>query len=167
MNLAGAPELIPKKAPPASRLPALDGIRGLAILLVLFYHLLRYDNSFLGRVSHHGWLGVELFFVLSGFLITSILYDSRGGQHYFRNFYARRILRIFPVYYGFLALALILAPLLIKARIDGYPRFLHYQLWWWFYGANLLESVKGWICTPSIHSGLSPSRNTFISSGLF
>src|SRR5580700_6952106 len=134
------------KLPAATRLPALDGIRGVAILLVLFYHLFRYDNSLLGRLSHHGWLGVELFFVLSGFLITGILYDSRGEVHYFRNFYGRRVLRIFPLYYGFLAVAALLAPLLIKAQLQGIHTYIHYQVWWWLYAANILESIKGWIC---------------------
>src|SRR4051812_30716771 len=91
--------------------PALDGVRGLAILLVLLYHCLQISgNSPLVRLIQKtwgfGWAGVDLFFVLSGFLITGILLDAKGtsARNYFRNFYARRTVRIFPLYFAFLAL---------------------------------------------------------------
>jgi peptidoglycan/LPS O-acetylase OafA/YrhL len=96
-----------------ARLPALDGLRGIAVLLVMVYHF-SYGGSFspsamngaYARVSGAGWMGVDLFFVLSGFLITGILYDSRGRTGYFSSFYARRVLRIFPLYYAFVLLVL-------------------------------------------------------------
>lgn len=89
--------------------PALDGIRGLAILLVLAHHLF-YIGDTLGnpvlqaihRVQLSAWLGVDLFFALSGYLITGILWRSLGGPGYFRAFYMRRSLRIWPLYYGVL-----------------------------------------------------------------
>ncbi|MEO6924199.1 MAG: acyltransferase, partial [Bryocella sp.] len=96
-------------------IPALDGIRGLALLLVLMFHML-WSNPYvsgpwivrvLARAHMYGWMGVDLFFVLSGFLITGILYDTLDDRHFFRNFYARRILRIFPLYYGFLLLVVV------------------------------------------------------------
>jgi peptidoglycan/LPS O-acetylase OafA/YrhL len=98
-----------KKSPSGSpaRVPELDGIRGIAIILVLLTHVFSYSMlprqwSGLPRLVMHatvpGWLGVDLFFVLSGFLITGILLDSRADPHYFRNFYARRALRILPLY---------------------------------------------------------------------
>jgi peptidoglycan/LPS O-acetylase OafA/YrhL len=102
----------------AKRLPALDGVRGLAILAVFFYHyaggLSRNQGSLglhiLGSIFGFGWSGVDLFFVLSGFLITGILYDTQNDVGYYRLFYARRILRIFPIYYLLLLIFLVLTP---------------------------------------------------------
>ena len=98
------------------RVPELDGIRGIAILTVLVYHVFAYSmlrRAWTGlphlamRITEHGARGVDLFFVLSGFLITGILLDSRFDRYYFRNFYARRALRILPVYYAVLLVILI------------------------------------------------------------
>jgi peptidoglycan/LPS O-acetylase OafA/YrhL len=93
-------------------MPELDGVRGIAIILVLLTHFFSY--TMLGRtwtgipklvfnVTVFGWLGVDLFFILSGFLITGILFDTKGADHYFRDFYIRRALRIFPLYLAVLA----------------------------------------------------------------
>lgn len=91
---------------------ALDGIRGLAVLGVMSTHLFTGDMTRLPRLVtlplSLGVAGVDLFFVLSGFLITGILRDSLGDRFYFRKFYARRALRIFPLYYGILVLLLLL-----------------------------------------------------------
>lgn len=82
-----------------AHIPELDGLRGLAIALVLIYHCHpKLESTHLDVIAKWGWIGVNLFFVLSGFLITGIIADSRTDQHFFRNFYARRALRIWPVY---------------------------------------------------------------------
>lgn len=99
-----------------TRFPALDGIRALAVTLVFADHygggshgggVLRIINI----VRQRGWVGVDIFFVLSGFLITGILYDTRDDSHFFKRFFVRRAVRIFPVFYLTVALLLLLTPL--------------------------------------------------------
>jgi peptidoglycan/LPS O-acetylase OafA/YrhL len=97
-----------------THIPALDGVRGLAILLVLFVHLFTANDEtghwFFDGVNHiigSFYIGVNLFFVLSGFLITGILLDTLHQPHFFKTFYVRRALRIFPLYYGVLFLLLL------------------------------------------------------------
>src|SRR5271157_2835793 len=82
------------------KIPQLDAVRGLAVLLVLLHNTDMYPSLHLGLLSGNGWMGVDLFFVLSGFLITGILVDTKQSEGYFRNFYARRCLRIWPLYYS-------------------------------------------------------------------
>ena len=82
-------------------IPALDGMRGVAILLVIAFH---------AHELRIGWVGVDVFFVLSGFLITGILVSAKDGPHYFRSFWGRRVLRIVPPYAGYLLLVLVLLP---------------------------------------------------------
>src|SRR3954462_341739 len=91
-----------------ARVPELDGIRAIAIWMVMICHLIfnfpNPEHAFdrMPRAVHllldHGWLGVDLFFVLSGFLITGILVDTKNDPRYAVNFYGRRLLRIFPLY---------------------------------------------------------------------
>ena len=90
------------------QMPPLDGLRGIAILLVLMHQFdLVSSPHALDLALDSGWIGVQLFFVLSGFLITGILLDTRDRPDYFRRFYVRRVLRIFPLYYAVLVVTLI------------------------------------------------------------
>src|SRR5690349_23354827 len=84
-----------------TRISELDGLRGIAILLVLAFHFTPLTGPLrsMVHVFQLGWTGVDLFFVLSGYLITGILVDTIGHRYYYRNFIVRRCLRIFPAYY--------------------------------------------------------------------
>jgi peptidoglycan/LPS O-acetylase OafA/YrhL len=107
--------------------PALDGTRGIAIILVMAFHLWRAPLTALG------WSGVDLFFVLSGFLITGILWDSRLEPDRARSFYIRRALRILPLYYGVLVAVFVVRPALGWAhRLDDLA-LAHEQVWYWTY----------------------------------
>lgn len=92
----------PKSGPTGDHLPGLDGLRAIAIGIVFGFHMGLPGMSL-------GWVGVQLFFVISGFLITGILLRSRERPFYFRNFYVRRTLRIFPIYYVLIALYFVAA----------------------------------------------------------
>jgi peptidoglycan/LPS O-acetylase OafA/YrhL len=108
-------------------MPPLDGLRGLAILMVMLFHFgtelnrNKLPQHALKIVAEVGWTGVDLFFVLSGFLITGILLDSREADNYFSSFYFRRVLRIFPVYYFSLLLVFFLFPILMPGYAQVSP----------------------------------------------
>jgi peptidoglycan/LPS O-acetylase OafA/YrhL len=133
-------------------LPALDGFRGLAILMVLLFHFVaqttatnRLEAAVNGVLSY-GLLGVDLFFVLSGFLITGILYDSTASPGYFQGFYMRRVLRIFPLYYGVLAVVFFVVPLVPALRGSEIAGLKELQAWAWLYGVNVYLAIQGgWV----------------------
>jgi peptidoglycan/LPS O-acetylase OafA/YrhL len=118
-----------------NHIPALDGLRGLAALMVMWFHYFQNPShvpngsigSLLTKFNPLGQTGVDLFFVLSGFLITRILLSDKEQPFYFRNFYIKRSLRILPLYYFFLVFYLFIEPLLQGNPI---PAFSEY--WWWF-----------------------------------
>ncbi len=101
-----------------NRIKELDGLRGVAVVLVMALHIFKRAAYFtehpvletFTKFTTVGWVGVDIFFTLSGFLITSILLKAKTEDGYFRNFYARRILRIFPLYYFAIAFVLLFAP---------------------------------------------------------
>jgi peptidoglycan/LPS O-acetylase OafA/YrhL len=118
-------------------IPELDGLRGLAILLVMVHRF--WPRSGVGvaaDVAGAGWIGVDLFFVISGFLITGILLDTKGDDGYFRNFYARRMLRIFPLYYLFVIGVFI--------AFSGNPEFREHAgspAWYLLHLGNIPEGI--------------------------
>jgi peptidoglycan/LPS O-acetylase OafA/YrhL len=94
-------------------IPQLDVLRGVAVLVVMFHHATGLAPSLhLDPIVRLGYTGVDLFFVLSGFLITGILVRSKDQPGYFRKFYARRVLRIWPIYYTLLLFTFLLLPFL-------------------------------------------------------
>ena len=133
----------------------LDGVRGLAILLVMLYHMtLLEPGEGAWRVAHAvvsvGWCGVDLFFVLSGFLITGILLDTRGRKGYFKSFFARRALRILPLYYAVVIFSLLVLPAagsalagwggstgqLIQSKLDRFGRIEGDEWLYWLHLSN-------------------------------
>ena len=129
-----------------AHVPALDGLRGIAIILVMLFHYFGaaqgtgfYDRFALGVMSL-GWMGVDLFFALSGFLITGILYDAKKRARYFTNFYARRALRIFPLYYGVLVVLLIILPAIRPYRSEEMHDIVRSQAWLWLYAVNFART---------------------------
>lgn len=138
------------------KLRSLDGLRAIAILLVFFHHVQGYIpavnetvllfREYLGL----GWMGVDLFFVLSGFLITGILLDTRDAVNYFSGFYVRRVLRIFPLYYFVLTAVIVAQSLMNNPQVSGTlplpgDRWLYYcyltnwlGLWKGHWGPNYL-----------------------------
>jgi peptidoglycan/LPS O-acetylase OafA/YrhL len=138
------------------RIPTLDGVRGTAILLVMLYHmnLLRPASApaavdlWFSRAVGVGWCGVDLFFVLSGFLITGILLAAKGRDHFFRDFYARRTLRIFPLYYAVVFVSLVVIPNLPEGivpaqKLDRFGRIEGDEAWYWLYLSNFAIARAG------------------------
>ncbi|HEX3986569.1 MAG TPA: acyltransferase [Acidobacteriaceae bacterium] len=147
------------------RVPVLDGIRGIAILLVMVFHF--WENGTTGPGPHlwqrlytwgagMGWTGVDLFFVLSGFLITGILYDARNQPHYFRVFYGRRTVRIFPLYYAALIFFFVVVPFVLAHVHHGISSAMRDSIhtnpagkfFAWTYTVNWYEGFRGWGAIP-------------------
>jgi peptidoglycan/LPS O-acetylase OafA/YrhL len=130
------------------RIPALDGVRALAILLVIPHNVDMLKAPFpafeypLVALMHAGWIGVQLFFVLSGFLITGNLLDTRNSANYLSAFFGRRILRIMPLYFVALGVAFVIAP-----ALGTVPQKLHatqsHQIWLWTFLSNWSQPFGG------------------------
>lgn len=147
MAVRGTPSP-PENALPAAQwtnvhLPALDGVRAAAILLVIPHNVDVFNNVGgllwpVAMFAHVGWIGVQLFFVLSGFLITGNLLDSQRADNYYGAFFARRVLRIFPLYYGVLLAGLYLVPLFHEYSPTALSSHAH-QVWYWTFLSNWTE----------------------------
>ena len=98
----------------ATRIRSLDGLRAIAIVLVMLHHSPAMKAYF--GAPRYGWVGVDLFFVLSGYLITGILVEAKGGPNYYRNFYARRALRIWPLYFAVLIAITVVMPRVVHSE---------------------------------------------------
>lgn len=148
-------------AKPEVHLPALDGVRGVAVALVMWYHTTvwqlpadaaAFDVAW-AKIAKSGWMGVDLFFVLSGFLITGILLDSKGSPHFVRNFYGRRALRIFPLAYAYIAMFVLILPAVVPhlgAAGASFAKSLEdpvrNQVWLWTYLCNFFMAFQGgWV----------------------
>ena len=144
-----------------ANLPELDGLRAIAVLLVFLDHFgLMGDSGWehiVGNFFASGYIGVDLFFVLSGFLITRILFQAKGSANYFKTFYARRVLRIFPLYYSILILLLIaflvakyfLAAHLAPVTLDMIHQGISSQKWAWLFLVNVEFALYGaWALEP-------------------
>jgi peptidoglycan/LPS O-acetylase OafA/YrhL len=169
----------------SGHMPALDSLRGIAILMVLAHNFDPVENptSHLARLVDHvadtGWIGVQLFFVLSGFLITGALLDARGATNRLRAFFGRRVLRIFPIYYATLLVAFVILPLVAPAHApDG-----RHQVWLWVYLSNWVEHTgravpvfphfwslaveeQFYLLWPFVVYGLAPRRLLGVVTGL-
>jgi peptidoglycan/LPS O-acetylase OafA/YrhL len=130
----------------------LDGVRAIAALMVMFFHFFdqQYSQNIIVKaiktVSVFGQTGVSLFFVLSGFLITRILLQSKNKKNFFKSFYLRRALRIFPLYYLFLVIYYFIVPLLLKVPIAPFQE----QYYYWIYIQNIAISFN-WNVKGAIH----------------
>ncbi len=141
---APPPEPLPEPPNRAGHILALDGLRGVAILMVLVGHFYLKPlvsesyptlTNIYGRIANSGGYGVDLFFVLSGFLITGILLETRRTPGFFKKFYMRRLLRIFPLYYAALLGVLVLLPLAVPPD-SGAQAIRTAQGWLWTYLVN-------------------------------
>lgn len=144
------PDRSPEPNLTGKRILAVDGVKGFAILAILLYHFAQQfsipssdpDQVFYWLCST-GWVAVELFFVLSGFLITSVLLDARRTGGYFTTFLARRSLRILPLYYGLLFAAFVLLPWVVGTLPDRFQLLQEKQWWFWTLLANWLFVREG------------------------
>lgn len=134
--------------PPLARgfIAELEGLRCLAISAVMLHRFWPRSGPLaasFGKVAELGWMGVDLFFVISGTLIAGILLDARGTPNFYRNFYARRALRIFPLYYLFVGATLVVFPLLEGGPYFGteFVRSVGSPLYYLFYAGNVPEMI--------------------------
>jgi peptidoglycan/LPS O-acetylase OafA/YrhL len=137
------------RSTPRGYITELDGLRGIAILLVMVHRMYPRAGGASPWPVEAGWIGVDLFFVISGYLITGILLDTRDDRNFFRNFYARRVLRIFPLFY------VLVGGLFLVFPLAGHTQFVREAgspLWYLLHLGNVPEALLGkdppyWIAT--------------------
>jgi peptidoglycan/LPS O-acetylase OafA/YrhL len=154
MSTSASGDVAKSSDPAKGHILGLDGLRGLAILMVMFGHFIVVGKNLephtpVHRFFQSGYLGVDFFFVLSGFLITGILLDTKHRKPYFKVFYWRRALRIFPLYYGLLAISWLSVMLITPgdaALLKGHDS----PAWFWLYASNIGMACKGtWLDSPT------------------
>lgn len=135
-----------EKLPPLRYYKSLDGVRGIAALMIMFFHFMpAYDKAahpvlfMIRKLAVAGQTGVVLFFVLSGFLITRILLQQKLKQGYFKQFYLKRALRIFPLYYLFLLICFFILPLLNNAVLPPFS-----QTWYYYFYLQNIAMTFDW-----------------------
>jgi peptidoglycan/LPS O-acetylase OafA/YrhL len=169
---------------PQGRIPELDGLRGMAILLVLVGHYFAVPGTGAASLLNGywfrlGWTGVDLFFVLSGFLIGGILLEVRDSPNYFKTFYARRFFRIVPLYYAWILIYIVLSIVgrtFLMARVGSMQRidvsivahFLFLQnfrdflksavSFWWFSSTWSLAAEEQFYLVPPLLVRYMPKR---------
>lgn len=130
----------------------LDGVRAIAALMIIVFHFFQGHNEsgipdFIKKISLFGQTGVSLFFVLSGFLITRILVASKSKPKFFLNFYVRRGLRIFPLYFAYLAVNyFLIEPLVNHSPVPSFDL----QFYYWFYFQNFADTFN-WSASGPFH----------------
>ncbi len=152
------PRRVPHENQAIHYIPELDGLRGIAIILVVLFHAgippaANFNPlPFLYNILTLGSSGVDLFFVLSGFLITSILLSTKDAppRSYFWSFYARRFLRIFPLYFLAVALFFYVELPFMQSHGGGSGISRSDQVWYWTYLMNWRDAT-GHIIDPLIH----------------
>ncbi|WP_379966381.1 acyltransferase family protein [Epilithonimonas sp. UC225_85] len=142
----------------------LDGVRAIAVIMVMFYHFFQDINPsdemliVIKKLSLFGKTGVSLFFVLSGFLITRILLNTKENPSYFKSFYLRRILRIFPLYYCFLILYYFILPLFLNRPFGSFSE----QIWYWTFLQNFALTFDWKSIGPSHYWSLSVEEHFYL-----
>lgn len=130
----------------------LDGVRAIAVIMVMFYHFFKDVDVhhdiliLLKKLSLFGKTGVSLFFVLSGFLITRILLNTKQNDSYFKSFYIKRVLRIFPLYYFFLVIYYFVVPFFLNQSFAEFSQ----QIWYWTFMQNFALTFD-WNSVGPIH----------------
>jgi len=144
-------------------IPQLDVLRGVAVLAVMLYHAGDiFRPLHLRPISANGYLGVDLFFVLSGFLITDVLLNTKDRPEYFSNFYARRALRIWPLYYLLLVFTFAILPIVYPSFTGPIFRLSHPWQSYLFFAQNLFANAQGAFVTLRVTWSLAVEEQFYL-----